>query len=74
MILDQLAPYRKSIGAAVLALAAALLTVIPSDGGLGDLTVAQWLTVVVLVLTPAAVFAVPNDKTADPNDGPPPVV
>ena len=70
---DQLVPapglagYAKAVVAFVVSLLASLRVVLPADGGLGDVTLAQWIGVAIAVLgTPAGVYAVPNKVAKTP--------
>jgi hypothetical protein len=59
--MEYLATIAKAITAFVVVLAGALLTVLTGDMALSDLTLSQWLGIVVLIGgAPTAVYAVPN--------------
>lgn len=65
-----LAPYRKSIAAAIAGAATYLIGVLPAEGGFGDLSTVQWLGLVVALLGPGGlVWAIPNSPstTATPD-------
>ncbi len=66
LIPDGLAGYAKTIVAFVYSVIAAVLLVIPTDGGFGDLTTVQWLGVAALVLGPAGVLGVANKVKPTP--------
>lgn len=66
LIPDGLAGYGKAIVAFVYSVVAALLLVLPTDGGFGDLTTAQWLGVAALVLGPGGVLGVANKVKPTP--------
>ena len=63
-------PYLRSIAAVLVTTAAYLVGVIPSDGGLGDVTVVQWLGLVVFLgasfgITQSAQNATPTTTTPE---------
>jgi len=48
-MLEKLKPYAKAVAAAVVCAAAYLVGVVPAEGGLGDVSVVQWLGLVVFM-------------------------
>lgn len=61
LIPDGILGYAKAVVAFLVSLGGALLTVLPADGTLDQLSTAQWIGIAVTVLgTTGAVFGVPN--------------
>ena len=59
--MKRIAPYRKAVAAGVVAFAAALAVVVTGNESLGDVTLAEWLGVVIATLAASGVvYAVPN--------------
>lgn len=48
-MIEQLKPYFKAAGAAIVCAAAYLVGVVPAEGGFGDVSVVQWLGLVVFM-------------------------
>ena len=48
-MITELKPYFKAAGAAIVCAAAYLVGVVPAEGGLGDVSVVQWLGLIVFM-------------------------
>lgn len=66
LIPDGALGYAKAIIAALYSIIAAVLLVLPTDGGFADLSTAQWLGIAALVLGPGGVLAAANKVKPTP--------